>query len=45
MNEKKYVPGRGAVKIPDDKFMAPPMFSFSISKGIGVPFVEKLVSF
>ncbi len=39
VNEKKYVPGRGAVNIPDVKFMPFPSFTHAKSNGI-VPIVS-----
>ena len=42
-NVKKYIPGSGAVKIPDPAFIAPPTFSLSNSNGIATFFVPKLV--
>ena len=36
VNENEYVPFRGAVNFPDVKFIAPPTFSLSTSKGIGL---------
>ena len=41
MNENSYMPSLGAVNFPDDKFIAPPAFSLSTSKGIGVTVVLK----
>jgi hypothetical protein len=41
VNEKKKIPGRGAVNIPDVKFMAFPSFTCAKSNGIGAPYVEK----
>jgi hypothetical protein len=35
VNEKKYVPGTGAVNFPVDKFMALPMLRRETWKGIG----------
>jgi hypothetical protein len=35
--EKKYWPGRGAVKIQVVSFMAPPTFNSTISNGTGTP--------
>jgi hypothetical protein len=34
VNEKKYLPDRGAVNIPDAKFMAFPKFTLAKSNGI-----------
>jgi hypothetical protein len=40
VKEKKYIPGRGAVNIPDGKSMAFPSFTQANSNGIGVSCVE-----
>jgi hypothetical protein len=41
VNEKKYIPGRGAVNFPVCKFMAFPSFTTANWNGIGILAVEK----